>query len=80
MILSNNIPVDITAGDHVFSVLISSGTVSFEFSIDNLAFNPIEDALYSADASGVLSLPSCKLKALITGSADVALRIQKLNV
>ena len=80
MILTNNVAVDITAGDHVFSALITSGTVSFEFSIDNIGFNPIEDASYSVDSSGVLSLPSCKFRALITGSADVAIRVQKLNV
>lgn len=79
-VLTNDNEIDITAGDYVFNVLITSGTVSFQLNTDDIGFNTIDGSPYSADVNGVMALSNCKFKALITGTASVSITRQKLNV
>ncbi len=59
----------VTSGKYVYQAIITSGGVTMEMSMSGGAFSPITDGAFTADADGVIDLPTCRLKAGLTGDA-----------
>ena len=78
-IISNNVPVYRNSAKYIYDVSITSGTVDFYFKVkpenesEITEFRLIKDGSFSADDNGVISLPDCDFKAVITGEAKVTL-------
>ena len=73
MILEHNIPKPIERGSHVLVLNITSGTVELQISTEGSVFTTIDGTVFSATATKYVPLPKGRVRALISGTAEVVL-------
>ena len=70
----NELTVQIKA-DYSFQVTMTSGSAKLQMSVDGGAFQDITDCSWTANADGIVQLPACVLKAVVTGDATVMVNL-----
>jgi len=65
-------PVSLASGTHNVQVVISTGTAKLQYSTDELDFIDIPGSDVSASNGFDVTLPSCQIKAVLTGDAQMA--------
>ncbi len=75
--LENNVSTPIGAGTHNVQVVIGTGTALLQYSTDSLSFIEIPTTSVSASIGFELELPSCAVKAILTGDAELAINYVK---
>jgi len=76
MLLIHDTPVTVQPGDYIYNVVMTTGAVSFEISMDGEAFKPVNNGSFAADSQDVIQLPDCQIKALITGDGTAQIKLQ----
>ena len=72
--LANNDTLRVAAGEFVVVTSMSSGTSKLQISADDgSTYVDITDASWSSTASAALTLPSCYIKCILTGDADLTI-------
>ena len=73
MLLVTATPTLVRAGDYVFTALMTSGSAALAVSIGGETAQQITDFSYSANANGVVTLPTGTVTATLTGDATLHL-------
>ena len=60
-------------GDYNLKIDITTGTAKLQYSVDNEAFTDIEGSTQTANAGVSITLPKCRLNAVLTGDARMYL-------
>ena len=69
MSLSNGDILPLAGGSYVYNANIEQGsTLSFDMQISDEGYNRIENATFTANVNGVLSLPPCNVRVNIEGT------------
>lgn len=69
MSLSNGDIIVIAGGNYAYNANVTQGsTLSFEMQISDEGYNLIENATFTANVNGVLSLPPCNVRVNIEGT------------
>ena len=71
--LATATPVQIRGGDYVFVVESAGNAASLAIAIDGSAAQQITDFSYTADANGVVTLPSGRVTATLGASTAIYL-------
>lgn len=71
MQLSNGVEVTFAAGMYIFNASMSAGTLFIEMAIDGGDFVLLDETNLNVSGNGIMTLPICKIKATITGDAEV---------
>ena len=74
MILLNNEEITVSSGEYQYTCNIGVGSAKLQVSVDGRAFMDIPDS--SVTSNSVFVIPricNCKVKAIITGDAEVSL-------
>ena len=61
--------INVSSGDYAFNVS-GTGTSLFEISLDNGDFVDIDDSAVSGEGNGIVTLPSGRFRATLTGDAQ----------
>lgn len=69
-----SIATSINRGAYFYSS-IGSGTATLQVSVDGRAFQDHPDLKSITNASGIVLLPECQVKASLSGSADLVLEL-----
>jgi len=72
-ILQTGVSTSMASGTHNVQVVIGTGTAKLQYSTDSLAFIDIPSSSVSASSGFDVSLPSCSIKAVLTGDATLAI-------
>ena len=75
MKLATGTRVGIGAGDYCYLVTMTSGTCSLALDIEDSAAQQITDFSFTANANGIVTLPSGYITATLTGDATLHLNI-----
>ena len=73
MQLITAIATKVRAGDYVFTATMTSGSAALAVSIGGETAQQITDFSYSANANGVVTLPTGEVTATLTGDATLHL-------
>ena len=73
MILATGVATKVRAGDYVYTVTMTSGTAALAVSIQSATAQQITDFSYTANANGVVTLPTGEVTATLTGDASIHL-------
>ena len=68
LVNAKEIPVTFP-GSYNINMIIPAGNIKLQYSVMNQAFVDIPDSTYTADTGFTLSLPECKLKAIISDAS-----------
>ncbi len=77
MAILNGTEQTIQRGIYNIQVVIGGGTADIQYSTDELDFGTIDGANYTASGGDNYNLPRCKVKAVLTGDAQVS--INRIN-
>ena len=77
MQLLTGVATDVRSGDYVYVVTMTSGTAALGVAIGTSGTQQITDFSYSANANGVMTLPTGTVTATLTG--DATLHISELT-
>ena len=66
-------PVEFSTGIKNYDVEIGTGTAKLQISVEGRGFKDIPDTDKSADYNNNITLPSCRIQAILTGDATVAI-------
>jgi len=58
-------------GDYNNKVVIGTGTAVLQYQVNNEGFNDVPNTSVSASTGVDIALPSCRIKAVLTGDAQV---------
>jgi len=73
MKLLTGVATSTSAGIHNVQIVMTSGTAKLQYSTDSLTFTDIPDSAVTASSGYEVSLPSCSVKAILTGDAELAM-------
>jgi hypothetical protein len=73
MILEHNVDKPLEKGSHLLVAAITSGDVSLQVSVEGSPYVTLDDEFFVTTTTKYLALPKCRVKAIITGVAEVVL-------
>lgn len=71
--LLTGVETSVSSGTHNIQVVIGTGTAKIQYSTDSLAFIDVPLSSVTASSGFDISLPSCSIKAVLTGDAELAI-------
>ncbi len=74
MQLLTGTPQQVSHGDYVYVVTIGTGTAALSIEIEDSGLQQITDFSYSANANGVITLPTGRITATLTGDATIHIK------
>ncbi len=77
-LILDGVSTPIANGKHQLTWDIGTGTGKLQVSVDGLAFQDVPGSSRSASDSQIITLTDCKVKAVLTGDAQMAIGPVKL--
>jgi hypothetical protein len=77
-LLDDGVEVSIANGQHQLTWDIGTGTGKLQFSVSGLSFQDVPNSLRSASDGQIVTLTDCKIKAVLTGDAQMSIKAVKL--